>query len=287
MPILNDEDIQTKEVLEWQGLHLFHFMGSSCSQKTRIFLHLKGIAWESHHVNLPERENYTEWYMGINPRGLVPVLVDDGKVIIESNDILNYLEDKYPEPALIPEQGNREAQKLLAAEDALHLDLRAISFRYFFPGVPPRPAELDEQYAKLGSGTVGGKVDSHKDDELQFHRELREHGGVPDERIRAAVRNFKNAFDDLEARLQNAPYLLGESVSVVDIAWYIYCLRLDGSGYPLHEMHPNLGRWFDGLRQREELRNEVMEPPKLVEMRAAMHKRQTAEHSTLIAVAGL
>ncbi|MEM1261711.1 MAG: glutathione S-transferase family protein [Pseudomonadota bacterium] len=287
MPILNDEDIQTKEVLEWEGLHLFHFMGSSCSQKTRIFLHLKGIAWESHHVNLPERENYTEWYMGINPRGLVPVLVDDGKVIIESNDILTYLEDKYPEPPLIPKQGSSDAQALLAAEDALHLDLRAISFRYFFPGVPPRPVELDEQYATLGSGTVGGEIDSHKDEELRFHQELRDHGGVPDHRIRAAVANFKKAFDDLEDRLTKTPYLLGESVSVVDIAWYIYCIRLDGSGYPLHDAHPNLGRWFDGLRTRDELRNEVMEPPKLVEMRAAMHERQHAERSTLVAVAGL
>ncbi len=287
MPILEDEDIQTREVLDWEGLHLFHFMGSSCSQKTRIFLQLKGIEWESHHVNLPERENYTEWYMGINPRGLVPVLVDDGKVIIESNDILTYLEEKYPEPPLIPEDGNAEAQILLDDEDALHLDLRAISFRYFFPGVPPRPPELDEEYENLGSGTVGGEVDTHKQQELEFHREVREHGGVPDDRIRTAVANFKRAFDGLESRLEKASYLLGDSVSVVDIAWYIYCLRLDGAGYPLHEMHPNLGRWFNGLRTREELRNEVMEPPKLIEMRAAMHEQQKAENSTLVSVAGL
>ena len=287
MPVLNDEDIQTREVLDWEGLHLFHYMGSSCSQKTRIFLQLKGIDWESHHVDLRERENYTEWYMGINPRGLVPVLVDDGKVVIESNDILTYLEEKFPEPPLIPEAGNAEAQRLLDEEDALHLDLRAISFRYFFPGVPPRPMELDEQYEKLGSGTVGGEVDTHKVHELEFHREVREHGGVPDDRIRSAVANFKNAYDGLEGRLEQTPYLLGDAVSVVDIAWYIYCLRLIGSGYPLHEMHPHLGRWFDGLRTREELSKEVMEPPRLVKMRAAMHEQQRAENTTLVSVAGL
>ena len=287
MPVLKDEDIRTREVLEWKGLHLFHFTGSSCSQKTRIFLRLKGIEWESHQVNLPEGENYTKWYMGINPRGLVPVLVDDGKVVIESNDILTYLEEKYPEPPLIPEEGNAEAQKLLDQEDELHLDLRAISFRYFFPGMPTRPPELDEQYENLGSGTVGGEIDTHKEQELQFHREVREHGGVPDHRIRAAVANLENAFSGLERRLQKTPYLLGESVSVVDIAWYIYCLRLDGAGYPLHEMHLHLGRWFDGLRTREEMRNEVMEPPEIVEMRAAMHEQQRAENSTLVSVAGL
>ena len=51
MVMLQTCDIQTKEVLDWKGLHLFHFKGSTCSQKTRIFLRLKGIEWTSHHLD--------------------------------------------------------------------------------------------------------------------------------------------------------------------------------------------------------------------------------------------
>ena len=40
---LVDEDIKTREVLDWQGLHVFHMALSSCSQKLRIFLALKGL----------------------------------------------------------------------------------------------------------------------------------------------------------------------------------------------------------------------------------------------------
>ena len=40
---LLDSDIKTREVLDWKGVHLIHYMGSSCSQKVRIFLNLKGI----------------------------------------------------------------------------------------------------------------------------------------------------------------------------------------------------------------------------------------------------
>ena len=36
------ENIKTKEILDWQGIHLLHFSGSSCSQKLRIFLNYKG-----------------------------------------------------------------------------------------------------------------------------------------------------------------------------------------------------------------------------------------------------
>ena len=60
-----------------------HFMGSSCSQKFRIFLNLKGIKWESHLVDLFTNENFLPWFLGMNPRRLVPVLVHDGAVHIE------------------------------------------------------------------------------------------------------------------------------------------------------------------------------------------------------------
>lgn len=90
---LADSDITTREVLDWKGLHVFHFPFSSCSQKLRIFLSLKGAEWESHPIDLMTNENLSEWFLGINPRGLVPVLVHDGAVHIESNDILTYLEE--------------------------------------------------------------------------------------------------------------------------------------------------------------------------------------------------
>jgi glutathione S-transferase len=88
---LVDCDIKSREVLDWKGVHVLHFMGSSCSQKLRIFLNLKGIPWESHHIDLPSHENFCPWFLGINPRGLVPGLVHEVPYI-ESNDIITYLE---------------------------------------------------------------------------------------------------------------------------------------------------------------------------------------------------
>ena len=95
---LLDSDVKTGEVLDWKGVHLLHAPGSSCSQKTRIFLNLKNIPWQSHVIDLAKGENLEPWYLGINPRGLVPCLVHDGAVFIESNDIIEYLEDTFPDP---------------------------------------------------------------------------------------------------------------------------------------------------------------------------------------------
>jgi len=134
---LADGDIKTREVLGWKGVHVLHFMGSSCSQKLRIFLNLKGIPWQSHPIDLPAYENMQPWFLGINPRGLVPVLVHDGAVHIESNDIIQYLERKFPTPRLIPAGHENEVAALLKHEDDLHLDLRTLSFRFVF--APPGP----------------------------------------------------------------------------------------------------------------------------------------------------
>src|ERR1700738_4011990 len=123
---LVDSDIRTREVLGWQGVHVLHFVGSSCSQKLRIFLNLKKIPWQSHPIDLPSNENMQPWFLGINPRGLVPVLVHDGAVHIESNDIIQYLEERFPTPRLIPAGYENEVVSLLKHEDALHLHLRTL-----------------------------------------------------------------------------------------------------------------------------------------------------------------
>src|SRR5271170_3741578 len=147
---LLDGDIKTREVLDWKGVHLIHYTTSSCSQKVRIFLNLKGIKWQSHTVDLLAGENVEPWLLGINPRGLVPVLVHDGAVHIESNDIIEYLERTFPEPRLMPAGHEKEVAALLKHEDDLHLDLRTLSFRFVFlrPG-PPKPAEV-KSYAANG-----------------------------------------------------------------------------------------------------------------------------------------
>ena len=254
-------DVLTKEVLGWKGLHLFHFFGSSCSQKLRIYLNFKGIAPSLHPVNLVKHENETDWYMGINPRGLVPTLIDEGKVIIESNDIITYLEAKFPSPTLIPEGQRDKVGALLNFEDRLHMDLRALTMRFFVPAaiVQRSDAQL-AQYHAAGSGQVRGSADDHKADEMAFWRDMKEHNGVPETRTKAAVEAFRAAFDNHEVALARRPYLLGETLSVLDIAWYVYANRLRGAGYPLARLHPRVGAWFAKLDQNKMLRREVAQP---------------------------
>jgi len=55
----------------------------------------KGIPYRSHQVNLGVSENYTSWFLKINPKAQVPVLEDNDKYIIDSAAIIRYLDDVY------------------------------------------------------------------------------------------------------------------------------------------------------------------------------------------------
>jgi glutathione S-transferase len=283
---LVDGDIKTREVLGWKGVHILHFMGSSCSQKLRIFLNLKGIPWQSHLVDLHGNENFRPWFLGINPRGLVPVLVHDGAVHIESNDIIEYLEKTFPVPKLIPEGHEHEVAALLKHEDDLHLDLRTLSFRFVFaPPGPPKPAESLKSYAENGTGTVGGWKDYDKEIQIAFwERAARE--GFTDESARASARKFRTEFDALDKRLAQHPYLMGDTLSVLDIAWFIYANRLSLAGYPLARLHPRVGAWFEKLRARSEFAKEIAMPPEAVTQIESTRRAQAQAGKTLEAVAG-
>jgi len=283
---LVDHDIKTREVRDWKGMHVLHFMGSSCSQKLRVFLNLKGIPWESHHIDLPANENFRPWFLGINPRGLVPVLVHDGAVHIESNDIITYLERAFPTPKLIPAGRENEVAALLKHEDDLHLDLRTLSFRFVFaPPGPPKSAEALQSYAANGSGTVQGLLDRDKEIQIEYwQRAARD--GFTDEQARASAQRFRTEFDALDKQLARQPFLMGEALSVLDIAWLIYAHRLSLAGYPFERLHPRVFAWKERLAAQPAFAREIELLRGSKEQLEATRRAQEAAGKTLEAVAG-
>jgi glutaredoxin len=80
-----------------------------CS-RVRLALAEKGVAYETVEVDLGNRP---DWLYELNPAGKVPVL-DDGFVLPESAVIMEYLEERFPEPALLPEGREARAEARLA-----------------------------------------------------------------------------------------------------------------------------------------------------------------------------
>src|SRR5258708_36861064 len=84
------------------ALALYHNDMSSCAQKGRLMLAEKGLEWESRHLDLRAGEHQKEWYIKLNPRAVVPTLIDGDIVVPESNVINEYLDERFPDPPLKP-----------------------------------------------------------------------------------------------------------------------------------------------------------------------------------------
>ena len=83
-------------------LKLYNFHASSTSYRTRIVLHCKGIPYEYVPVRLDKGEHLSAAYGEINPMRGVPTLEADGVRLYQSPAIIEYLEEVYPTPAMLP-----------------------------------------------------------------------------------------------------------------------------------------------------------------------------------------
>lgn len=97
-------------------MKLYGFFRSGTSHRLRIALNLKGLSCETAAVDLRAEQHLSAAFKALNPQGLLPVLVADGEVFIQSPAILEWLEERYPEPALLPTRANDRARvRALAA----------------------------------------------------------------------------------------------------------------------------------------------------------------------------
>ncbi|MCX7143186.1 MAG: maleylacetoacetate isomerase [Proteobacteria bacterium] len=83
-------------------MKLYTFFRSSAAFRLRIALNCKGLAYEPQIVSLPKDEHKRSDYLAVNPQGLVPALEDGGKVYVQSLATMEYLEEKYSQPPLLP-----------------------------------------------------------------------------------------------------------------------------------------------------------------------------------------
>jgi maleylpyruvate isomerase len=97
-------------------VELYPFFRSGTSHRLRIALNLKGLAVDSIPVDLRTEQHLKDEFRALNPQALVPVLVDGQRVLIQSPAIIEWLEERHPQPALLPADPDARARvRALAA----------------------------------------------------------------------------------------------------------------------------------------------------------------------------
>jgi len=84
------------------AMQLYTFWRLQAAYRVRIALHLKGLEYERHTINLLKGEQFSDSYRKINPESVVPTLIDGDTKLVQSLAILEYLEETHPSPPILP-----------------------------------------------------------------------------------------------------------------------------------------------------------------------------------------
>ncbi|WP_270728919.1 glutathione S-transferase family protein [Shimia sp. Alg240-R146] len=236
-----------KSVEAFEGLHLYHGAISNCSMRVRMTLIEKGLDWTSHHIDLKKKENITDEYFGINPKGLVPTLVDNGVVHVESNDIIDYLDETYPGPSLRAEN-NAEMMEWLHLAAAIHVPAcKPYVYATKIAKKIQKTAQEQEKYDAL-----------QKNDELKsFHSKHAGSARFSTSDLEKAKAILGACFTKLEVTLEGRDWIMGDRFTLADISWIPLFFVIDGCGYSF-EAFPNIKRWAAAFKNKESYRTGVL-----------------------------
>jgi glutathione S-transferase len=243
---------------------LYHHGSSVCAAKVRIVLAEKNLPWDGVYVDILRGDQFDPAYMQLNPKAVVPTLVHDGKVIVESSVICEYLDEVSPDPALKPaDPAQRAAMRLWtkAVDEFLHPACAELTFASCHRHIIRRlPQEKFEQFL-ASTPPVSVTVDWHerkKEIVLQ---------GMAAPRIERTFRLYDSYLQKMDVALADQQWLAGDTYSLADIAMAPYVNRLDMLG--MSEMwvgtRPRLTDWFARMKSRPSFNPSLLDmcPPAL------------------------
>jgi glutathione S-transferase len=207
-------------------LTLYDFGNSVCCQKVRITMRAKGLTWDAIKVDLFKTEQYDPKYLRLNPKGVVPTLVHDGKPVIEPTLICEYIAETFPQsPQLIPADPWLQSRMRLwskMVDEGLHDGVTEISFSAMFR---ERMKNMSPELREKRFRNVG---DPRRTDRF---KSTYEHGAKSPFVVHG-VAAYERAFKMLEDTLAESggPWILGSDPTLADINLMPYTARLDYLG---------------------------------------------------------
>jgi len=192
-------------------IKLYDFKSSPNCQRVKVVLAEKNLAYDTVPIDLRKLEQKTPEYLKLNPYGKVPVLTDDSTVLYESLIINEYLDEKYPNPPLMPKDPASRAKARILVDYGM--------------------AHFDSAYQKL---------------RVELMKEPKEQSQPI---IDGAKSDLKKLLQRFEDEIGEQPYLMGD-FSLVDADLIPRFTRLEGFGVLPDPALPRLGKYMERIKAR-------------------------------------
>lgn len=261
-------------------LKLYHQGSSVCAAKVRIVLYEKNLDWQGEYIDVLKGEQFDPAYMKLNPNAVVPTLDHDGRIVIESTVICEYLDDVFPDPGLKPSDPYDLAAMRIwtkRVDERLHPMTSVLTYT-----ASHRHTILDNNTPEQVEAIINETRDPVK---RQRKREWIEMG-MEAPTAREAVTEFTKTLTDMEAALRDRQWLAGDAYSLADVALTPYLnrlamLRMD----PFWQAYPSVAAWFDRMRARPSFEPALLKwvPDSLAQSLAENGERSWSEVEKMLA----
>ena len=192
-------------------LKLYDFKSSPNCQRVKVVLAEKNLPYDIVPVDLRKQEQKKPEYLKLNPYGKVPVLTDDFTVLYESLIINEYLNEKYPDPPLMPKDPGGKAKARILIDYGM--------------------AHFDSAYQKL---------------RMELMKDPKEQSQPIIDGARSDLKKLLQRFED---EIGDQPYLMGD-FSLVDADLIPRFTRLEGFGVLPDPALPRLGKYMERMKAR-------------------------------------
>jgi len=225
-------------------IRLYHATTSVCAIKARLALAEKNLAWESELLDLRRGEQHRPEYLKLNPNGVVPTLLHDDRVLIESTLIIEYIDEAFADRPLMPNAPYERATARLwmrKIDDELHAACSALTFAIAF-----RPVML-----RMTSEQLEAHLQRIPSPAYRERQRLSIVHGLDAPHVADAIRSHDKFIAEMEATLARSAYLAGDDYSLADAAATPYVNRAAMLGMQdLWANRPNVAGWLERMQKR-------------------------------------
>ena len=224
-------------------LELYYFPASTCSLKVRLCLAEKNLDWVPRRMEARDGEHLQPWYLELNPNGVVPTLVHDGNVVIDSSVILEYLDEVFPAISLAPADPVRRAHMRKWLRFFEEVPTPAVRFPSFNQALIKGFAHLSEdEFEKAANARPLRK---------HFYKRMGQ-DGFNDTDIKKAMDDMDITLGRMEKALVGGPWLMGEQYTLADICVAPLIDRMEdlGATYLWEDRYALVTQWFAGMKAR-------------------------------------
>jgi glutathione S-transferase len=221
---------------------LYNWATSTCSQKVRLVLAEKHLAFVDRRLDSSKSENLADWYLKLNENGVVPTLQHGDRVIIDSSVITEYLDEVFPDVPLRPSDAYDRARMRVWQQFIDEVPTSAIR-------MPSYNRYIRHKWQNLSQEEFDRQVEK-RTVRKHFYRSMGREGSSSEDE-QAAIEKLRETVRRMERALTGGPWIMGDQFTLADIGLIPTIVRMADIGLDdVWTARSRVAEWYARVQDR-------------------------------------